>query len=471
MVDFLGSGFERLLPFYLASCDYLVDIDDSQSQNTAIDLRFHYHRPSLLENPQKLAVEAGWSPDFLTFEQLAIVPREGDELRIIPRYNSNAVFRISDYHTDLRYSLETPLPWLNWDEQIQGFRGIVPMYSEIRGTDSQFGKVYRSGRVGPHAIVNQLRIEIKGLFTECCQPSLYLERTVRARLTFRVIPWYAVDSANAPEDESVRLMTSDTAQRYVDDLFARGVSEEFDPQKIPAAQLQFRSVTGLSSLLGRDDFSGIRPRSQTSSDQFSTCGSNNIRIPTSGSLARGKESVSTEACSPSSMETANDMAAFTPWPQEGAQNPASTQESTEFRNGSLTPVVRNVMCPTLGLAHGEKKSISSEKSIGSPPIIFYNRYSPLRGLKDNASGSIDVSDEEDSISLSEPAMSNGTGASLNVLCAKSIQRRGQTRKCAMPRPRTWSKDINHDSGGVAIPVDEVEREGHSVLEVQLLQPM
>ena len=213
----------------------MVDLEPTGSQNTAIDLRFLYSPSLLPENPHKLAVEAGWSPDFLTFEQLGVVPREGEEHQIVPKYNSKAVFRVDGHHTDLRYSLETPLPWLTWDDHLQGFKGIVPMYSEIRDTDSRLGKVYRPGRIGPHGTVNQLRIEIKARFTEFCRPSLCIQRTVRTCLTFRVIPWYAVDSANAPDAGLVRLMTPGNAKRYVDDLFIRGVSEDIDPQKFPVA--------------------------------------------------------------------------------------------------------------------------------------------------------------------------------------------------------------------------------------------
>ncbi len=36
--NFETGDFEKLLPFYLASCDYLVDVEPTGSQNTAIDL-------------------------------------------------------------------------------------------------------------------------------------------------------------------------------------------------------------------------------------------------------------------------------------------------------------------------------------------------------------------------------------------------------------------------------------------------
>lgn len=197
---------KRLLPFYLASCDYLTDIEREGFQHTAMDLYMHYGQLATQELPSTIVADTGWCPDFLTFEELTVLPREGEELRIIPLYNSHAKTRLENYQRDLRYSLESPLPWLTWHDQIKGFRGIVPMYSEIRGTEGGFGKVYPGGREGPYAVVNLLRVEIKALLTSYYQPHLRLERSVRVRLTIKVIPWYAHDSTLAPEDESIQSM-------------------------------------------------------------------------------------------------------------------------------------------------------------------------------------------------------------------------------------------------------------------------
>lgn len=457
ILDFQTSDLKKLLPFYLTSCDYLVDIERSGSQDTALDLRFQYSQPLLPEGPPKLVVEAGWSPDFLTFEQLAIVPREGHELRIIPTYNSNAVFRIVGHHTDLRYSLETPLPWLTWDDHIQGFKGIVPMYSEIRGIESRFGKVYRPGRVGPHAIVNQLRIEIKAVFTECYQPSLRLERTVRTRLTLRVIPWYTLDSVIAPDDELVRPITPGSTRRYVDDLFVCGVSEQIDPRRIPAAQVQIRRVTGLSSLLGGDDLSGIGLSSPTSSDRSSTC-----RFDSAGNYIPGlqpheEEAISVEVSNQSSLETCSDMTSSIDASDKAEERSCPTRESTGNYGQSLKLVTGSLTSSDVSLGYEEDGSVFSEISTGSPPIIFHNCYSPLRGSKEHIKGRSDGSGDESSIFSSASAISPSERSLLHVYARKCIQcRRCRPDKKTESGRYTWPEDIFLDSGGVAVSVDEID---------------
>ena len=442
------GGFEKLLPFYLTSCDHLVDIERSGAQNTAIDLQFQYNRSFVPENPCKLTVEAGWSPDFLTFEQLTILPREGEELKIIPRYNSNAVFRIDDHHTDLRYSLETPLPWLTWDDQIQGFRGVVPMYSEIRAVGSRFGRVYRPGRVGPHAIVNQLRIEIKAMFTECCQHFLYLERTVRTRLTLRVIPWYANDNANAPDDESVRPISPGNAQRYVDNLFIRGISEEIDPQRNPAAPLQVRRVTGLSSLLGRDGFFSIGLSSQASSDQSVISGYENVENRTSSLQSCGEETVSIEA--QSSKETSSNSTASTPGSPKDDARLDCVRGSTGYGIQRPTSAIRAGNSSTSGSDH-EKEYIPASLA----PVHLYNRYSPLRGLKEDIDILSDENGDECSVVLDGFESSSTGNTFFCVRHEKRMQGKKQRKKNATSRLGAWWEDILLASGGVAVPANEI----------------
>ena len=447
------GGFERLLPFYLTSCGYLVDIERSGAQNTAIDLQFQYNRSSVPKNPCKLAVEAGWSPDFLTFEQLTILPREGEELQIIPRYNSNAVFRLEDNHTDLRYSLETPLPWLTWDDQIRGFKGVVPMYSEIRGTDSRFGKVYRPGRVGPHAIVNQLRIEIKALFTECCKPSLYLERTVRTRLTIRILPWYANHNANAPDDESVIPISPGNTQRYVDDLFMRGISEEIKSQRVPAAPLQVRRTTGLSSLLGRDDLFSIGLESQASSDQFATSVSDNAENRTSSSQSCGHETVSVEA--QSFKETSSESTAPTPSSKRVTERLDSVPQSTGSHNRPPASTIAAEESST-GNSDDKKEYIPTRRSTGFPPLYFYNRYSLLHRLKEDTDNPSDDNSDECRVIPDEPESSSNGNVSFYVRRERRVQHQKHLRKEATPRVGAWSEDVFLHSGGVAVPMHEID---------------
>ena len=454
-----NRGFRRLLQLYLASCDCLVDIERTGSQNTAIDLLFQYPRPLLPEMPHELHVEAGWSPDFLTFQDLAIVPREGQELRIVPRYNSNAIFRTDGYHTDLRYSLETPLPWLTWDDEVQGFTGFVPPYSDVWGTDSQYGKVYRSGRVGPHAVVNQLRIEIKAQFTECFLPSLCLQRIVRTRLTFRVIPWWAVTNANAPDDQSVRPITPDTAQRYVDNLFDGGLSEEIDLRRTPAAQLQVRRVTGLSSPLDKDDLFSIRLNSQTPSFPSFTSRVDDEMDSISDLHSEKEETISSEesiisdkTTMQSASKTFVDMAIQIPRSYTKKDPLKSLQLAAEDRTRSSQSMASNLTIFTEGLGPDEDNLVLPGKPTESLPITFHNRYSLLHGLKENMYSNSNESDH-DSVSC-ESAISSSETLPLDVHADKAINCRKQPEIRTTFQIGSWTGTLFRNSHGVAFPVQK-----------------
>ncbi len=217
-------------------------------------------------------------------------------------------------------------------------------------------------------------------------------------------------------------MTPGNSQRYVDHLFVRGVSEEIDPQRLPAALLQVRRTTGRSSLLGRDDLFSLGLRSQRSSDQSSTSLFGDVGICTSGLQTPGEETGSTMTHNLSSLEMSNVLAASAPGSQRDDKHSDSIEESTKPRNGFHNTVIDKSKSTTAAL-RPEDELVSTERPTTSPLMIFYNRYSPLRGLKDNYDSSSDGSGDEGSDSSSGSAVSHSPSPSLSIQAQKITSRR------------------------------------------------
>ncbi|KAL2040731.1 hypothetical protein N7G274_006710 [Stereocaulon virgatum] len=185
-----------LLQLYLATNDCLVPYRMDDSRDTSITVRVYCDRNSAVPSP---IVEAAWVPDTIMFKDLHDSPCEGEEVSIIPQYQSNSAFGTDRLSTNISYIISSPhhpLTWLTWDDNTAGFRGVVPIYSEAPGSES------RSHRGNPCTAVKELCIEIKAILTDDNGSVLRYERVLRARLTFKITPWFARDSASRPGDVS-----------------------------------------------------------------------------------------------------------------------------------------------------------------------------------------------------------------------------------------------------------------------------
>ena len=191
--------FELLLPLFLVSCDCLMGFEGDSVGDTAVDICVRYCDPSNSIFPMGPVNEAAWIPDMLSFNEIKQFQREGQELVIIPRYCGNAAFAANITRTDVQYSIESPEPWLTWDKSISGFRGNVPLFSETECVGGH-GKVYRSPQDDPYGTVNILRVEIRALLTAGSGSPIRLQKTIRVRLTFKIVPWFLHDRPCAPTD-------------------------------------------------------------------------------------------------------------------------------------------------------------------------------------------------------------------------------------------------------------------------------
>ena len=180
------SGFLQL---YLVATDALVQYQENGSHDTSITIRMRCDPLSLRPYP---VVDAAWVPDSLLFEGLDEFPLEGQTFSIVPKYYSKSAFRPTHFPDNVKYSIEpesrhSPLSWLVWDDEIAGFQGIVPFYSEAK---SGKNRVATSGRESYESTSHSLKIIVQAVLIDDNGSSIRYERILRARLTVKVVPWH-----------------------------------------------------------------------------------------------------------------------------------------------------------------------------------------------------------------------------------------------------------------------------------------
>ena len=220
-----------LFSLYLAANECLVKYNMDNSRDTSITLRVYCDPSSPTPSP---IVEAAWVPDTLHFENPSESLYEGEELCIMPQYKSNAAFGAAGFAKNVRYIISSAyhqLSWLNWSNEVAGFKGVVPRFSEmpqIEGhTESQRrdfmptfpgiplapNEEYPDDAVSndngiPCTTVNTLQIEVKAIFVDDNGSVVRYERVVRARITLKIIPYYAT-SGSAPSPRVVSIPSCD----------------------------------------------------------------------------------------------------------------------------------------------------------------------------------------------------------------------------------------------------------------------
>ncbi|KAL8795372.1 MAG: hypothetical protein Q9195_002113 [Heterodermia aff. obscurata] len=191
--DETRSGDIDLLYLYLSTVDCFQFDEGNESRGGSIDFILKHHENVTVPLLQPV-VEATWLPDYLSFPGVSLFPREGEQLVIVPFYRNHANCGLRRFQDGISYGLGTELPWLEWDQTMSGWKGIIPRYSEIRDAeDDKYGKVYRTNRVGGDTIVNLLRIDVMATRRETLHSGVQVERIVRARLTIKVKPCWARD--------------------------------------------------------------------------------------------------------------------------------------------------------------------------------------------------------------------------------------------------------------------------------------
>ena len=124
--------------------------------------------------------------DYLTFEGLDHVPLEGEKIVIIPQYRRGILVKTNDLYTDLLFELCPPLPWLHWDEGIEGFKGIVPEFTN-KLSRTQLGQSFIGLNGDLKTVFKYMSVEVKATLKEHHPTShVCLKRTIRARINLKV---------------------------------------------------------------------------------------------------------------------------------------------------------------------------------------------------------------------------------------------------------------------------------------------
>ena len=211
-----------LFSLYLAANECLIKYNMDDSRDTSITLRVYGDPSSSTPSP---IVEAAWAPDTIHFENLTESLFEGEEFSIVPHYQSNAAFGAAFSAKNVRYvvsSAHHQLSWLGWSNEIGGFKGVVPRFSEMHQDEEQTesqgrdfvptspkipqprseeypDNAVRNDNGNPHAAVDTLQIEVKAIFVNDNGSVVRYERVVRVRITFKIVPYYAIHgSARSP---------------------------------------------------------------------------------------------------------------------------------------------------------------------------------------------------------------------------------------------------------------------------------
>ena len=247
-----STKFNDILYLYLSVADCFQFGCFTESRIGSVDFILKHHKinNAPLLNP---VVEATWLPDYLSFSAVSLYPREGEELVIVPLYRYHAHCGPTRSQHTIAYRLVTQLPWLEWDDTVSGWKGTIPRYSEIRDVgDTRYGTVFRTAeRVGGDAIVNLLRIEAIASRKIATDSGARVERTVRARLTIKVKPYWVRDRtvSSVSQAESTKPSKGDNSQRPLsggDSINLHKYPRSSDSAKYPVGVVQGRITPSMT---------------------------------------------------------------------------------------------------------------------------------------------------------------------------------------------------------------------------------
>ncbi|KAL8858590.1 MAG: hypothetical protein Q9178_004884 [Gyalolechia marmorata] len=183
------TSSKELLTLYLWSLDCLLDSPKQSPEYTAIDIQFRSCEisPALLPPLEQAQVIP--TADYVSFECLDVLPLEGSSMVMKPHYHANLPEELQGSNLQVSYSIESNHPWICWDSGLGAFKGHVPAYSRRRDTQAEFGQVCQLTSNGSSSVVHLLKLEIKATAVlGFAGSNVRLEKTVRQRVTLRVLP-------------------------------------------------------------------------------------------------------------------------------------------------------------------------------------------------------------------------------------------------------------------------------------------
>jgi len=188
----------ELMMLYLISLNNIDEYDGPATSDAVIHVGLRPGSDILSDVVPPPTAHVVQQLDHLSFPSLDVMPREGTTITIVPQYSRGVFNKTNDSYSEVSYIMESKPSWLEWNDEFSGWKGNLPLYSEWRGKSKNSEEVISGGRVGPYAVVNLLRLEVKAVLIERhSSASVRLKRTIRARLTIKVIPWYAHENSYA----------------------------------------------------------------------------------------------------------------------------------------------------------------------------------------------------------------------------------------------------------------------------------
>jgi hypothetical protein len=204
-----------LILLFILSHDCVETIDSRGTNDAAITVKFNPPQDPFLELLLASEAHVLKKTDYLSFPGLDFRPVEGSEIHIIPLYRRGAFIKVNGDCTTVSFSVDSPPSWLTWDDQLACFRGTVPSLSSLRierlglGSDGTSNTletssttdmdVFKIEREGGYAIVQTIRLVVKAVLTEHhISSTISLKRTLRARITLKVLPWYTAKEPCSP---------------------------------------------------------------------------------------------------------------------------------------------------------------------------------------------------------------------------------------------------------------------------------
>ena len=214
-----------LFPLYMAANDSLVNYNMDEFRDTSITVRVYCDPNSMTPSP---IVEAAWIPDTIHFENLSDSLKEGEEFSIVPRYQRNAAFGAARFPENISYIISSTthqLSWLSWSNELGGFKGVVPLFSEIPRPEEHLEDGFENvvcplPEKSPRHVeesrrkrawylhekqwnaIDSLQFEVKAVLIDDNGSFVRYERIVRARFTLKIIPWNATCTARGSESVS-----------------------------------------------------------------------------------------------------------------------------------------------------------------------------------------------------------------------------------------------------------------------------
>ena len=247
VVFFKDWSLEAIMEFilvFLLSFDSFEQLPTASAVDTLVTINLRPGFEPFTETIPAPVAHVVSCPDFISFPGLDAFPREGSELVLIPRYHCGLTGKRKV--TGVSYRLIPSYPWLKWDEDIFGFRGKIPLFSEHRAKMSSTGEEPYYRREGSYRVLSLLRIEVKASVIDHHSAStISLSRIVRARVSLKVMPWYARRTSEPSfgtthnvvcldENYSIR---SNSPSDHHHPLPREHVANDYDVQKNSAARL------------------------------------------------------------------------------------------------------------------------------------------------------------------------------------------------------------------------------------------